>query len=75
MELGEFVRRARASRLSKKSRFDDAFERVRRELRLLDAKPALPTSPTVGFSRRWKSDRAVLSLARQDRARPQRKEA
>ena len=42
MELGEFVRRARASRLSKKSRFDDAFERVRRELRLLDAKPALP---------------------------------
>ena len=49
MELGEFVRRARASRLSKKARFDDAFERVRRELRLLDAEPALPTSPTVGF--------------------------
>ena len=62
MELGEFVRRARASRLSKKSRFDEVFERVRRELRLLDARPQ--NSPSLIQRRRRKADRPVLSLAR-----------
>ena len=41
MKVGEFARRARASRLSKKAKFEAAFERARRDLRLLDAAPVL----------------------------------
>jgi hypothetical protein len=75
MDLGEFVRRACASRISKKARYEEAFERVRRELRLLDAAPALSASPTIGLPRRRKSDRAVLSIAPQDQTPTERKEA
>jgi hypothetical protein len=33
MKVGELARRARASRLSKKAKFEAAFERARRDLR------------------------------------------
>ncbi len=49
MKVGEFARRARASRLSKKAKFEAAFERARRDLRLLDAAPALSPSPIMGW--------------------------
>jgi hypothetical protein len=75
MELGEFVRRARASRQSKKRRYEAAFERARRDLRLLDAVPALSPMPTIGFAQRRKTDRPVISLARQDEVPAVRKEA
>ena len=70
MKVGEFARRARASRLSKKAKFEAAFERARRDLRLLDAAPALSPSP---IAQRRKADRPVLSLTLQDPAA--RKEA
>ena len=73
MKVGEFARRARASRLSKKAKFEAAFERARRDLRLLDVAPALSPSPTMGFAQRRKADRPVLSLTLQDPAA--RKEA
>jgi hypothetical protein len=75
MELGEFARRARASRLSKKAKFEAAFERARRDLRLLDAAPALSPTPTIGFAQRRKTDRPVISLARQGEVPAVRKEA
>ena len=34
MKLGEFTRRARASRLDKKAKYEEAFERARRDLKL-----------------------------------------
>ena len=37
MKLGEFTRRARASRLDKKAKYEAAFERARRDLKLPDA--------------------------------------
>ena len=59
MKVGEFARRARASRLSKKAKFEAAFERARRDLRLLDAAHALAPTPTIGFAQRRKTDRPV----------------
>jgi hypothetical protein len=51
MKVGEFARRARASRLSKKAKLEVAFERARRDLRLLD-EPVLAAPPTPGFASR-----------------------
>jgi hypothetical protein len=59
MKVGEFARRGRASRLSKKAKFEAAFERARRDLRLLDAAPVLFPSPTIGFAQRRKPERAT----------------
>ena len=74
MELGEFARRARASRLSKKAKFEAAFERARRDLRLLDAASPLSPSPIIGFAHRRKAERPILTLATQDQT-PRQKEA
>ena len=74
MKVGEFASRARASKLSKKAKFEAAFERARRELRLLDAAPALSPSPAIGFARRRKAERPILSLTRQDQE-PRQKQA
>ena len=74
MKVGEFARRARASRLSKKAKFEAAFERARRDLRLLDAAPALSLSPIMGFAERRKAERPILSIARPDQT-PRQKEA
>jgi len=46
MKLGEFTRRARASRLDRKAKFEAAFERARRDLQLDDGTPLWPHSPT-----------------------------
>jgi hypothetical protein len=71
MKVGEFASRARASKLSKKAKFEAAFERARRELRLLDAAPpALSPSPTIGFAQRRQAERPVLSLTRQKQEPP-----
>jgi hypothetical protein len=61
MKVGEFARRARMSRLSKRAKFEAAFERARRDLRLLDAARAISPAPTTGFAERRKVGR-VLSL-------------
>lgn len=53
MKIGEFARRARASRLVKKAILEAAFERARRDLNLLDDKPSLPT---VGFANNRKAE-------------------
>ncbi len=68
MTVGEFSRRARASRLSKKAKFEAAFERARRDLRLLDETFDLAPTPTIGFAKRRETARPVLSLSRQDKA-------
>ena len=49
MKVGEFASRTCASRLSKKAKFEAAFERARRDLRLLDAAPALPRRQRWGL--------------------------
>ena len=68
MKVGEFARRARASRLSKKAAFETAFERARRDLRLLDAGHALAPSPTIGFAQRRKAERATSTPPVQNQA-------
>jgi hypothetical protein len=67
MKVGEFARRARASRLSKKAIFDAAFERARRDLRLLDDAPFAPTT-TVHFIESPQTDRPRITPARQVQA-------
>lgn len=61
MKVGEFAKRARASRLDKKAQFDEAFRRLRRELRLPSAE-APSTSQKLGFSGPRQSKRPTLSL-------------
>lgn len=68
MKVGEFARRARASRLSKKAKFEAAFERARRDLHLLDEPPLERTQPRLGFAKRRQSDRPIISLAKQDQS-------
>jgi len=63
MKVGEFARRAPAREVSKKLRFEEAFERAKRELRALSATSALTTVPAPGFEkRRRSSDRPILRL-------------
>ena len=71
MKVGEFARHARAFRLSKKAKFEAAFER---DLRLLDAASPLSPSPIIGFAHRRKAKRPLLTLATQDQT-PRQKEA
>jgi hypothetical protein len=59
MKVGEFAKRARASRMNKKAKFDEAFKRLRRELNLSAAK-ASPVPQKVNFSSR--QQRETLSL-------------
>ena len=56
MKVDEFVKRARTSRLSKKAKFDAAFERARRELRLIDAGALAASPPITSFPQRRKPD-------------------
>jgi hypothetical protein len=72
MTVGEFARRARASRLSKKAKFEAAFERARRDLQLLDEAAILAPLPTAGFAKRRETSRPVIALDRQDQAPPTR---
>jgi hypothetical protein len=58
MKVSEFAKRARARRLSKKERFDAAFERARRDLRLLDAEPSISPPPVPGFRQRHEQQSA-----------------
>ncbi|WP_414462699.1 hypothetical protein [Hyphomicrobium sp. DY-1] len=60
MNIGEFTDRARAIRLSKKTRYDDKFERLRRELKSEEATAAI-TKP-ANVQHRTKLGRAVLRL-------------
>jgi hypothetical protein len=61
MKVGEFAERACALSISKKTRFEAAFERAKRELHLLDVTASLqPSVPTV--ARRPRLNRPILSL-------------
>jgi hypothetical protein len=62
MKLSEFTRRARASRLEKKAKFDAAFERAKRDLQLPEAgmTPSRRTLPHTFI--RSESARPILTL-------------
>lgn len=45
MKLGEFMRRARASRLDKKAKYEAEFERGRRDLKLSETTPLWSRPP------------------------------
>jgi len=52
MTVAEFARRARSRRLEKKARFEAAFERAKRDLRLLESEPSLNPVPAPGYNDR-----------------------
>jgi hypothetical protein len=58
MKLGEFTRRARASRLDKKARYEAAFERARRDLKLSEGTALWSRPPTHHTFIRSSSDGA-----------------
>jgi hypothetical protein len=58
MKVGEFARRARARRESKKLMFEEAFERAKAELRALTPTPA----PIPVRAQQRTSDRPILRL-------------
>lgn len=58
MKVGESAQRARARKVSKKLRFEEAFERVKAELRALTPAPA----PVPVPANRRTSDRLILRL-------------
>jgi hypothetical protein len=62
MQLGEFTRRARGSRLDKKAKYEAAFERARRDLKLPSgaAVPVRPSRPLTFI--RSNADRPILTL-------------
>lgn len=60
MKLSEFTRRARASRLDKKAKYEAALERARRDLRLPEASPSRPAAPHTFI--RSNADRPILTL-------------
>lgn len=62
MKIGEFARRARAHKMSQKLRFEEAFERAKRDLRELGHVPKLAPASTLGLVPRRKSDRPILKL-------------
>lgn len=61
MKVGEFAKRARASRMNKKAKFEEAFRLLRRELSLSELEPAAQQS-TLGFSAQRNPTRPTLSL-------------
>ena len=65
MKIGEFARRTRARKLSQKERFEAAFERARRDLRLLDVPSSFSRPPVPGFAGRRKADRPIITLPRE----------
>lgn len=60
MNIGEFTDRASAIRLSKKTRYDEKFERLRRELKSEGAAPAVVRPANV--RQRTKPSRSILRL-------------
>ncbi len=60
MKLTEFTWRARASRRDKKAKYEAAFERARRDLRLPDAPSPRPPAPHTFI--RSNPDRPILTL-------------
>ncbi len=60
MKLAEFTRRARASRLEKKAKYEAAFERARRDLRLPEAPASRSAVPHTFI--RSNADRPILTL-------------
>lgn len=60
MNIGEFADRARAIRLSKEARYDDVFERLRRELKSGGATAAVSRLAKVQSG--TKPGRSVLRL-------------
>ncbi|WP_423416014.1 hypothetical protein RLW55_07315 [Hyphomicrobium sp. B1] len=61
MKLGEFTRRARASRMQKKAKYEAAFQRAIRDLDLSDVSATQRPAPTVHYLRS-ETRRPVLSL-------------
>jgi hypothetical protein len=63
MKVGEFARRARARRVSKKLMFEEAFERAKAELRTLEPSPTrIPVPARETAERQRSSDRPILRL-------------
>jgi hypothetical protein len=60
MKLSEFTRRARASRLDKKAKYEAAFERARRDLKLPHAAAASPRRAHTFIGSN--ADRPILTL-------------
>lgn len=60
MKIGDFVDRVRAVRLSKKTSYDDIFERVRRELKF--ERVVGPVSVRANVQKKTKLGRIVLRL-------------
>jgi hypothetical protein len=58
MKIGEFAMGARALRMSKKAKFDEAFEGLKRELQ--SPRPLLKPGPAA--RKEPKPDRPILSL-------------
>jgi hypothetical protein len=65
MKLAEFTRRARASRLDKKAKYEAAFERARRDLKLLEESSPAPAAPHTFI--RSAPNRPVLTLFSSER--------
>jgi hypothetical protein len=62
MKLSEFTRRARASRLDKKAKYEAAFERARRDLKLPHAAAASPRPAAPHTFIGSNADRPILTL-------------
>ncbi len=62
MKLGEFARRARASRLERKAKHEAAFQRAIRDLDLPATPPAPPHSPAPVSYLRGESARPALTF-------------
>jgi hypothetical protein len=60
MKIGNVGVRGRAFKLSKKARFEAAFEQIRRELHAPNISPVLTPRPGLGIRR--KADRPTLTL-------------
>lgn len=61
MKLGEFTRRARASRMQRKAKYEAAFQRAIRDLALPDVAAESRTASTIHYLRS-ETRRPVLSL-------------
>jgi len=60
MTNDESARRSRPSKLSKQARFEEAFQRARRELKMLETTPpAISPTPIPGFAQRHRRDREI----------------
>ncbi len=66
MKLSEFTRRARASRLEKKAKFEAAFERAKRDLNLPDVAVMPSREPQSHTFIRSESPRPILTLFPRD---------